>query len=91
MRQDIKRTKINRVVRDAYKEAVKMARKKKDTSSLQRAYQALDVAAKKAIIHPNKAARLKSRLAKQKGKTPGKPKTPKERSSTKKRVSKSDA
>lgn len=63
-RQDIKRTKINQAVRSSYKSAVKDAREKTSTESLTLAFRQLDMAAKKRIIHPNKASRLKSNLSK---------------------------
>ena len=64
-----KRT-VNIITIDKYKDAIKAVRravggKKKDeaTKFLQAAYQQIDKAAKKHVIHKNKAARLKSRLA----------------------------
>jgi small subunit ribosomal protein S20 len=63
LRQDRHRAKINQIVRLKIKKAVKSARTKPSATSLQAAYRELDRAAKKQVIHPNKAARLKSRLA----------------------------
>jgi len=65
LKVDKRRTKTNRVYRNKLKEALKVAREKKTKKGLQAAYKALDQAAKKKVIHKNKAARLKSRLVKQ--------------------------
>lgn len=46
------------------KEAVKTAEKEKSASSLSLAYKAIDKSAKVGLIKKNKAARMKSRLAK---------------------------
>lgn len=71
MRQSIKRRARNLKVKEAYKTAVKDVRKlitatkKTETlEALKKAMSSLDKAAKKNIIHKNKSARLKSRLAK---------------------------
>lgn len=55
----------NLVTIKKYKDAVKAVRKsgKDDPKLLSNAYKQLDKAAKKNLIHRNKAARLKSRLA----------------------------
>ena len=62
LKQDKKRTKVNKVYRDKLRLTVKVARKEKTVKSITAAYSALDKAAKKKVIHKNKAARLKSRL-----------------------------
>lgn len=64
LKVDKRRTKTNRVYRNKLKEALKEAREKKTKKSLKLAYTALDQAAKKKVIHKNKAARTKSRLVK---------------------------
>lgn len=64
LKVDVRRTKVNRVYRNRMKEALKTANEKKTKKALQAAYKALDQAAKKRVIHKNKAARLKSRLVK---------------------------
>jgi len=64
LRKDRKRTKINRPVRDAYKQAVKLMRKEPTAENLKKAYSQLDKAVKGKIIHKIKANRLKSRLTK---------------------------
>ncbi|MBU1110005.1 30S ribosomal protein S20 [Patescibacteria group bacterium] len=53
----------------AVREAAKAKDKKKAQEILPQAYRELDIAAKKHIIHRNKASRLKSRLAKSVEKT----------------------
>ena len=64
LRQDKKRTKVNKVYRENLRQAVKQARKEKTAKAVKLAYSALDKAAKQKVIHKNKAARLKSRLMK---------------------------
>jgi small subunit ribosomal protein S20 len=70
-RQNIKRRKINLNALAKIKKAEKAVRKAATAANLddakkalQQAYAALDKAAKKNIIHPNNAARNKSRLSK---------------------------
>lgn len=48
----------------ALKKLIKQARVSKNAKNLQAVFSALDKAAKVKLIHPNKAARLKSRLTK---------------------------
>ncbi len=64
MRRDRKRTKDTMRVRDSVRSVVKSMRRTPSKKALSHAFQILDKAAKKNIIHKNKAARLKSRLAK---------------------------
>ncbi|MCG2692125.1 30S ribosomal protein S20 [Microgenomates group bacterium] len=64
LKQDKKRTKVNKVYRENLRQAVKQARKEKTAKAVKLAYSALDKAAKQKVIHKNKAARLKSRLMK---------------------------
>lgn len=68
MRQDKKRESDNELVRAAMKKALRTARKNPTTKHIQEAFSTIDTAAKKRVIHPNKAARLKSRLSKKKSK-----------------------
>ena len=76
LRQDVKRQKTNNAVRKATREAIKKFRKNKNEKTLIEAYSAIDRALKKNIFHANKAARLKSSLAKMlDGKKPVKKKT----------------
>ena len=63
LKQDSRRTKINRSVITAMKKAVKTARLSPTPKNVQAAYSTLDTAAKKRVIHKNKANRLKSRLS----------------------------
>jgi small subunit ribosomal protein S20 len=55
---------VNNRIRRQLKDAVKKARQKPTKKILSEAFRVLDRAAKKRVIHPNKAARLKSRLSK---------------------------
>ena len=64
VRKDKVRTARNKKRELALKSAVKKARVSKTAQNLQAAFSALDKAAKVHLIHPNKAARLKSRLSK---------------------------
>lgn len=67
LRKDIKREKANLVLKTEYKKTVKKTKKSPTTKSLSEASKVIDKAAKKGLIHKNKAARIKSRLAKSKG------------------------
>lgn len=53
----------NHLVRENVRLAAKTVRKAPTMEALQKAFQVLDKAAKRHIIHKNKAARLKSRLS----------------------------
>lgn len=68
LRQDIKRTKRNLRYKLSYKRIIKELRKLEEKEDfkdlLSKAYSYLDKAAKKNIIHKNKASRLKSRITK---------------------------
>lgn len=64
LRRDHRKAKINKRIRQGLKKTVAKARKTKTQSGLVQAYRVLDRATKKGVIHKNKAARLKSRLAK---------------------------
>ena len=69
-RQSIKRTAQNRVVRGNARTALKRARQSLSNNTSESrenvltAMQALDKAASKGVLHPNNAARRKSRLMK---------------------------
>ena len=67
LRQDIKRTKQNKRYELTYKKAIDAVKKRqkgqKTDKLLREAYQAIDKAAKKKIIHKNKASRLKAKAA----------------------------
>ncbi|MCX6791641.1 MAG: 30S ribosomal protein S20 [Candidatus Gottesmanbacteria bacterium] len=64
LRHDRKRTMETKRVHAALQKLVKSMRKKPTQKSLTQVFAALDKAAKTHIIHKNKAARLKARLAK---------------------------
>lgn len=63
LRQARKHTRHNRAQRSAIKTAVKKARATPTAESVREALRALDRGARKGQIHPNTAARKKSRLA----------------------------
>jgi small subunit ribosomal protein S20 len=63
LRQENRRAIENQKVRSAYKKAIRFFRENVSSSSLNTAYKKIDQAAKKHIIHKNKASRLKSQLA----------------------------
>lgn len=69
LRQEHRRQAVNLLVRQRIKRGLKTAREKPDLKNLTLASKILDQAAKKGIIHQNKASRLKSRLAKLAAKT----------------------
>lgn len=63
LRRQRRRAMINQRVRRAYKATVKAMRQDPNLENLRRAFSKLDMAAKKGVIHKNKASRLKSRLS----------------------------
>ena len=69
MKQDVKKTAQNDSYRKSMKDIAKKMLKtkggKKAQDIVQKAYSIIDKAAKKNIIHKNKAARLKSKVSKQ--------------------------
>lgn len=64
LRQDNKKQEENKKLKSLLKELIKRAVKTKDTKKIQNAVRVADRAAKKHIIHKNKAARIKSQLYK---------------------------
>lgn len=64
VRKDKVRTARNKKRELTLKALIKKVRVSKKAADLQVVYSALDKAAKVKLIHPNKAARLKSRLSK---------------------------
>ena len=64
LRQDVKRQRNNNFVKVAVREAIKKFRKNRSEKLLNDAFSLVDKALKKNLFHPNKAARLKSSLAK---------------------------
>jgi len=86
LRSSKKKGGLNSAVREKYKEALMKARRNPTGANLSLAVKLLDKAAKINVIHKNKAARLKSRLAKLANK-----KTVKEEKPIKKTVKKTPA
>mgnify|MGYP001035465932 CR=1 FL=1 len=66
LKQGIRRGKENDKTRRAYKSAIKKFKKEPTLKNLSWAYSKIDRAAKKNVIHKNKAARLKAQLSKKK-------------------------
>lgn len=64
LRQQKRRSLINKPVRSHIKSTSDAYKAKPSVDLLSQAFSALDRAAKRNIIHKNKAARLKSRLSK---------------------------
>lgn len=64
LRQDKKRTLQNKSLENLFKKMVKEAQKNPSKENIQKAVSVVDKAAKKNIIHKNKAARIKSSLSK---------------------------
>lgn len=88
LRQDKLREKRNNQIRDILSKLVKKARKSPTEKTLVAAVKIIDTAAKNAIIHKNKAARMKSSLSKLSPKqSPKKTATPKKRSVASKKTS----
>lgn len=67
LRQDLKREIRNRDLKSKFKKTLKSTRTSPTAKKLSEASKVIDKAAKKNVIHKNKAARLKSRLAKLSG------------------------
>ncbi len=63
LRADKKKQKVNVRSRASFREALVSARKKPSKVTVAKAFSLLDRAAKKNVIHKNKASRLKSRLS----------------------------
>lgn len=63
LRHDRKRTRQTMEARESLRALVKITRKSPSAKTLTRVFSALDKAAKRKIIHANKASRLKSNLA----------------------------
>lgn len=64
LRHDRKRTRQTMAARVDLRDVIKAMRKTPTAKTLSSAFSALDKAAKRKIIHKNKAARLKANLAK---------------------------
>ncbi|HVZ58982.1 MAG TPA: 30S ribosomal protein S20 [Patescibacteria group bacterium] len=63
-RQDTARERAQRNIRVRYRELIKKAKENPSQDAVSAAFKAIDKAAKKNLIHDNKAARLKSTLSK---------------------------
>lgn len=74
VRKDKTRTARNKRRETSVKSLLKKARISKSVKDIQAVFSALDKAVKVKLIHPNKAARLKSRLTKLIPKVPAKKK-----------------
>ena len=74
LKQGIRRGKENDRTRRAYKLAIKKFKKEPASKNLSLAYSKIDRAAKKNVIHKNKAARLKAQLSRITIKPPAKAK-----------------
>ena len=64
MRQDVKKTAHNKMIKNNIKTLVKKMRKDPSPKALGEVASVLDKAVKTNFIHANKSARLKSRLSK---------------------------
>ncbi len=64
LRRDKRREKQNIKVKKTHRQAIKNFEEKPTKKTLQAAYSEIDKAAKKKVIHKNKAGRLKAKLAK---------------------------
>jgi small subunit ribosomal protein S20 len=65
LKQDKKRTLVNRAKKDATKKQIKLFLKTKTEADLKKSVSMIDKLAKINIFHKNKAARLKAKLSKQ--------------------------
>lgn len=68
---------INKLIVSKLEVALRSARKTKTSTNITKATSLVDRAAKKKVIHKNKAARIKSQLSKLLPKSPAKPKASK--------------
>lgn len=64
-RRDVRKRMSNLSKKNVLKKTIKTARRNSTPDTLKAAYKAVDKSAKRNLIHKNKAARLKSKLAKQ--------------------------
>ncbi len=64
LRSSKKKALVNLKIKSGLREAVAKMRKKPGKAALLQVFKRADLAAKKGVIHKNKAARLKSRLSK---------------------------
>ncbi len=80
LRGSIKKHAINQTMEMRLETAIRKVKKTKSAESVRTASSLADRAAKKKIIHKNKAARIKSSLSKLLVKTPAKKAAPKKKS-----------
>lgn len=85
LRSSKRKEKVNKIIKRDLEVALRVAKKKGTKKSVKEATSLIDRAAKKGIIHKNKAARIKSRLSKTLNVQKKKPKTTKDKSSSKKK------
>lgn len=64
LRKDRKREIVNKNLKNLFKKSIKLAEKNPSEANVKKAVKIIDKTAKKNIIHKNKAARIKSKLAK---------------------------
>lgn len=64
LRKDRKREIVNKNLKNLLKKNIKLAEKNPSEANIRKAVKIIDKTAKKNIIHKNKAARIKSKLAK---------------------------
>ena len=64
LRKDRKREIVNKNLKNLLKKNIKLAEKNPSETNIRKAVKIIDKTAKKNIIHKNKAARIKSKLAK---------------------------
>ncbi|MBI3385347.1 30S ribosomal protein S20 [Candidatus Gottesmanbacteria bacterium] len=64
MRQDRLRTKVNKEKKEILKKTLKLVRQKPTPENISKTQSVIDKMAKRHLIHKNKAARLKSQVAK---------------------------
>jgi small subunit ribosomal protein S20 len=64
LRGSAKKESVNKIIVSSLEASVRAARKSKTAEKILKAFSLADRAAKKKVIHKNKAARIKSQLAK---------------------------
>lgn len=64
LRQQKRRTIVNSAIKAKMRTIIKAVKTNSGTASLSEMYSTVDRAAKRGIIHPNRAARIKSRITK---------------------------
>jgi len=77
LRSSKKKARVNKLIRTRLEASTRIAKRKKTKESITKAISYTDRAAKKKVIHKNKAARIVSRLSKITPKTPRKAKVQK--------------